>query len=55
MVKYWVTIKSRDTGEVVYENGFYTHIGVQDELDEWDIDYDYDYTVEELNELEAAE
>jgi hypothetical protein len=49
--KYWLTIVEIDTGKCVYENGFYTREGIEDELEDWHPE-DYCYSIKEL---EAAE
>lgn len=49
-VKYWLTIVEIDSGKKVYENGFYTREGIADELEDWNTEEDYCYSIEEVAE-----
>lgn len=55
MIKYWLTIVDIDSGKTVYENGFYTREGISDELEDWNIEEDYCYSIEEITVPEYAE
>lgn len=46
-IRYYLTISTIDTDQVVYENGFWTIDGVIEEQEEWDTDI-YQFNVEAL-------
>jgi hypothetical protein len=55
MVRYWLNITERDTNRVVYENGFYTTEGVNDEIEDWSEEL-YDFEVFRISEsIEEAQ